>query len=95
MKQWFKNLFKRNKLKDKDVKWIVNELSELGVEINGQRFFLYKGRSICYSPAELKSRPVFKREFGECCHPRCVDGERLQRGYIGFHGESHKEWSDL
>lgn len=64
----------------RDVKWVVNDLSELGVKIAGRFFFLYKGESIEYSgdgePAMW--RPVEKREFGETCKPadlaHCEDG---------------------
>lgn len=64
------------KLRESDVQWIVNSLGELGVMIHGQAFFLYKGESLQYDdPSDetdgplLMYRPVFKREFGECCHP--------------------------
>ncbi len=56
--------------------WIVNDAGELGVEIHGRCFFLYKGHSLEYSglaedgdESILRYRPVEKREFGECCHP--------------------------
>ena len=63
--------------------WVVNSLGELGVKIDGRFFFLYKGESIEYGADELHDedingfsgsepmmvRPVFKREFGETCHP--------------------------
>jgi hypothetical protein len=57
------------------VNWVVNSLGELGVEIEGQYFFLYKGKSIEYEQPEnlsgipLKVRRVGKREFGETCAP--------------------------
>ncbi|QBQ74558.1 hypothetical protein BcepSauron_178 [Burkholderia phage BcepSauron] len=63
------------RLTAEDVKWVVNSNAELGVEINGQFFFLYKGESLVYTegPSEgrrpLEYRPVFKREFGEVCTP--------------------------
>lgn len=63
-------------LQESQVEWVVNSLAELGVKIGNQFFFLYKGGSLVYSsPADEHSsgpmmwRPVFKREFGECCHP--------------------------
>lgn len=63
-------------LRAEDVKWIVNNLGELGVLVQGQAFFLYKGESLVYEdPAQeddegpMMFRPVFKREFGECCRP--------------------------
>jgi hypothetical protein len=60
--------------------WIVNNLGELGVRVNGRCFFLYKGRTIEYSAghayshegaegSEMEFRTVGKREFGEVCHP--------------------------
>jgi hypothetical protein len=66
-----------------DVRWIVNDLGELGVEVNGRFFFLYKGKSLEYGKhAEAKGgvclhddgtpmmyRMVGKREFGEVCKP--------------------------
>lgn len=66
-----------------DVKWIVNDFGELGVEVNGRFLFLYKGDSLEYGKhAEIKDgvclhddgtpmqcRMVGKREFGETCKP--------------------------
>ena len=59
-----------------EVQWIVNDIAELGVMIRGQAFFLYKGDSLVYEDPTheddgrpMMFRPVFKREFGECCHP--------------------------
>jgi hypothetical protein len=57
------------KLREEDVVWIVNRLGELGVRIAGQSFFLYKGESLDYGDGQHGWRPVFKREFGETCHP--------------------------
>ena len=79
------------KLKSKDVEWIVNDSAELGVRINGQCFFLYKGHSLQYKKGEhdsgvpMKVRLVGKREFGECCHPIHLD--RLpDTGYVEGEG---------
>lgn len=78
-------------LAPEDVEWIVNDLAELGVKIGDQFFFLYKGESLVYRDVlhdeddtevgykagdPMKWRPVYKREFGECCHP--VNYENLQ-----------------
>lgn len=67
-----------------DVKWVVNDLGELGVCVQGQYFFLYKGGSLEYGsdPSDVREgqalhddgtpmmvRPVGKREFGETCKP--------------------------
>ena len=57
-------------------KWIVNDIGELGVEIHAKMYFLYKGHSLEYREAKhddlspMLYRPVYKREFGEVCHPR-------------------------
>lgn len=55
--------------------WIVNDLGELGVMVEGHAYFLYKGYSLAY-PTGLHDdgtpmlyRMVGKREFGEVCHP--------------------------
>lgn len=63
-----------DRLDPDDVQWIVNDLAELGVLIKDQAFFLYKGRSLTYGASDYGGRKimyrlVFKREFGECCHP--------------------------
>ena len=60
---------------DKDkVKWVVNNLGELGVEVEGVYYFLYKGDSLVYKledgdDSPMWVRPVGKREFGEVCYP--------------------------
>jgi hypothetical protein len=63
-------------LTEDDVHWVVNSLGELGVEIGGKYFFLYKGRSLEYDDDEdvvcdppLMVRWVGKREFGETQWP--------------------------
>lgn len=76
-------------LKKEDVRWVVNNLAELGVRIHGRCFFLYKGRS--YHGGSVY-RAVFKREFGECCHPPDWGSIPVHGDYVGFRGESVKEW---
>ena len=71
-------------MNEDDVKWVVNDLGELGVCVQGRYFFLYKGKSIEYGNeesnvrdgkaihddgTEMMVRPVGKREFGETCKP--------------------------
>lgn len=49
--------------------WVVNNLGELGVYVNGKAFFLYKGDNITYDENDkIPYRQVRKREFGECQH---------------------------
>jgi hypothetical protein len=56
-------------------KWIVNDIGELGVELNGRCFFLYKGDNLEYEEGKhddgstMLYRKVGKREFGSVCHP--------------------------
>lgn len=52
------------------VTWVVNDLGELGVRIEGTSYFMYKGGSIIYgSPhndgTRMMQRPIQKSEFGE------------------------------
>lgn len=62
-------------LTDEDVEWVTNDNAELGVKIGARFFFLYKGGSLEYptglhdDETPMRWRPVYKREFGECCHP--------------------------
>ena len=64
--------------------WVVNDIAELGVKIGERFYWLYKGQSLVYGQhgddvkdgvvqhedgGNMHWRPVFKREFGECCHP--------------------------
>lgn len=53
-------------LRSTDVEWIISDLGELGVKIQNQFFFLYKGESLMYNGEEdspQKYRLVMKREF--------------------------------
>lgn len=56
--------------------WIVNDLGELGVMVDGVPYFLYKGGNIIYGDPKHEDgspmlyRIVGKREFGETCWPR-------------------------
>lgn len=77
-----KNQTAKNK-NDSSPNWIVNSMGELGVEVGGRFFFLYKGESLEYKPhedVEIFYRPVGKREFGEVCHPDSywVDGKAVE-----------------
>lgn len=88
-----------------NVEWVVNDIAELGVKIGEQFFFLYKGRSLVYGDNEhddgrtMRWRPVYKREFGECCHPPPVTeysrdrGERNPDGTYTFGNE--EDWKDM
>ena len=71
-----------------DVRWVVNDGGELGVEINGQYFFCYKGESISYDDepthddgSPIMVRQIGKREFGETVWPVSwmVSGRRDHR----------------
>lgn len=63
-------------LREQKPEWIVNDEGELGVEINGKCFFLYKGYSLVYEEGKhddgtpMMYRPVAKREFGETQWPQ-------------------------
>lgn len=79
------------RLRDGDVHWVVNDNAELGVKIGEQMFFLYKGESIDYgknakhdSGHDMLYRPVYKREFGECCHP--VHLKQIPKSYTEGNG---------
>lgn len=58
-----------------DVEWIVNDYGELGVKIQGQCFFLYRGKSFEYGDAKhpddspIRYRKVGQLEFGEGPRP--------------------------
>ena len=76
----------------KEAEWIVNDLGELGVKIGDDFNFLYKGRS--YDGGTMW-RPVYKREFGECCHPLdykeyCAQKTRSKTNF----DETFMEWSE-
>lgn len=63
-----------------EVKWVVNDLGELGVRIDNSSYFMYKGESLVYSEAHedgtrMMQRSVQKREFGEVCRVPGLDIE--------------------
>lgn len=55
--------------------WIVNDMGELGVRVNGIHYFCYKGDNIVYETGlhddgtPILHRNVGKREFGETVWP--------------------------
>ena len=59
----------------REPRWIVNDMGELGVEVSGRCWFMYKGRSLEYEDGQHDSgkpilyRHVGKREFGETVWP--------------------------
>lgn len=71
--------------------WIVNDNSELGVMVNGVCYFLYKAGSIVYEDAAhdngdpMYIRPLYKREFGECCLP--LDMAHLEKTGVAKYKE--------
>lgn len=81
-------------LEESDVEWIVNDLGELGVKIGEQCFFLYKGRSYV---GGREYRKVWKREFGECCHPiRITNLDQLDGFKNSTPGESEMDvWKPI
>lgn len=85
-----------SELVDDDVEWIVNDNAELGVKIGSRMFFLYKGCSLEYKDGlhddgrPMKWRPVYKREFGECCHP-----PHLNRIPDDYSQESPGDWTEF
>lgn len=86
------------KLSKEDVEWIVNDKGELGVMINNQAFFLYKGESFVYEDGlhddsrPMQYRPVFKREFGECCYP-INDEDPTRIGKVSL--DDSPNWKEL
>ncbi len=80
-----------------DVQWVVNDLGELGVCVDGRYFFLYKDRSIVYGAYEdsskdgvaihgdgspMRVRLLNNSEFGETCWPRVwLDAGRRTERY--------------
>ncbi len=76
--------------------WVVNDLGELGVFVNGGYFFLYKGESLEYETGlhdnglPMYVRPVGKREFGETCRPvAAVEAGRKDTPYTAGSGWKH------
>lgn len=89
---WVEALRAVSALAAPEPRWIVNDLGELGVEVGGRFFFLYKGDNIEYGTYQSESRGgialhddgtprryriVGKREFGETQWP----DSWLRRGY--------------
>ena len=101
LQQWLIQLLTRL-ISEEDVQWVVNDAAELGVKIGPRFFFLYKGGSIeyhmKYADSPKRYRPVFKREFGECCHPLFFwddkSGEKMSPYSQHSQGASD-QWKDM
>lgn len=89
-------------------KWVVNDIGELGVEIGGHFYFMYKGRPLEYDDprhdddgSPMLYRPVYKREFGEVCRPRdwwprCEACRHVQCNYPGrYTFGDDEDWKPL
>lgn len=66
MKSFIYWLLKRL-IKPEHIRWIATEDGELGVEVFGKAFMMYKGESLDIGAASY--RVVGKREFGEVVTP--------------------------
>ncbi len=79
--------------------WIVNRLGELGVFVNGEAHFLYKGDSLHYhrgeDPEAVPYRRVHKREFGECQHSVAQIEAGQCNGGDFYHGEADRNAEGL
>lgn len=76
-------------LRPEPPEWIVNDIGELGVRVGIRFYFLYKGRSLEYDGlhddgSSMRYRPVYKREFGEVCHPPGWGGHEVFKLNEGF-----------
>lgn len=75
-----------------EVKWVVNDLAELGVRIGDTCYFLYKGESLVYGGyhddgSPMHWRPVRKREFGEVCRPPGFEPQLRDDNGVYFEGD--------
>jgi hypothetical protein len=61
-----------------DIRWIVTDQADLGVELGGRKFVLYKGHSI--EVHDTTWRQVNKREFGESVNPPGFSS--MESGYL-------------
>lgn len=80
--------------------WVVNNLGELGVKVNDQYFFLYKGDNLQYTEKNMFVREVKKREFGEVCKPigffsPADNGDIRIRITDTYHLEDGDDWKIL
>jgi hypothetical protein len=70
---------KCDRIAAEEIEWITNDYGELGVKVRDRFVFLYKGHSLEYKTglhddgSPMLWRHVYKREFGECCHPVDMD----------------------
>lgn len=80
------------------VKWVVNSLGELGVQVGGEYYFLSSGTSCVYRTGKdsegqaLHVRPVGKAEFGDTCNPLNMRDPR-QYGSVSL--EDSSDWKLL
>lgn len=82
--------------------WIVNDLGELGIEIDGHCFFMYKGRSLEYkdgchsSGSTMRYRVVDEYEYGETCWPmEWIQAGVRQRRYTRASRDPNTAWQNL
>lgn len=85
--------------------WVVNNNGDLGVYVNNQYYFLYKGDSLVYENEydsngdkkfRMRVRRVEKREFGESCNPvKFVKDEELFEEFRKNEFTEGEGWIDL
>ena len=98
--RYWLEILENAKVRPDEIKWVVNNLGELGVEVRGTVVFLYKGGSMQYGgDLDVRYRRIDKHEFGEVVYPESwvkgCDPGGYRVNVVDAEGDPEYQWRDI